>query len=322
MLQEISDRVRRLPLGRPVHLLLENEENQASRLGRGAWGEPVNYTAQWNDDVHHVLHCAASGEGSGYYAAYLGDTEKLGRALAEGFAFQGELMDYRGSARGEPSTHLPPTAFVSFIQNHDQVGNRAFGDRITSFAPSPAVRAIVSIYLLLPQIPMIFMGEEFAADQPFPFFCDFEPDLAKLVREGRRNEFAKFPEFQDPASRERIPDPTSEETFLSAKLDWTCATHNGHADWVSLYRELLSIRRREIVPRLKGAQCGRYEILGAGAVSVRWRMGDGAQLAMTANLGPADVTLPTAPVGRLLWGSPVGNAAALAPWSVVWSIEA
>jgi maltooligosyltrehalose trehalohydrolase len=322
MLQEISDRVRRLPLGRPVHLLLENEENQASRLDRGAGGEPVNYTAQWNDDVHHVLHCAASGEGNGYYAAYLGDTAKLGRALAEGFAFQGELMDYRGSARGEPSSHLPPTAFVSFIQNHDQVGNRAFGDRITSFAPSPAVRAIVSIYLLLPQIPMIFMGEEFATDQPFPFFCEFEPDLAKLVREGRRNEFAKFPEFQDPVSRERIPDPTSEETFLSAKLDWTRATDNGHADWVNLYRELLSVRRRDIIPRLKGAQCGRYEVLGAGAVSVRWRMGDGAQLSMAANLGPADLSLPMAPVGRLMWGSAVGNAAALAPWSVIWSIEA
>jgi maltooligosyltrehalose trehalohydrolase len=322
MLQEISDRVRRLPLGRPVHLVLENEENQASRLARDARGEPLNYTAQWNDDVHHVLHCAASGEGAGYYAAYLGDTEKLGRALAEGFAFQGELMDYRGSARGEPSSHLPPTAFVSFIQNHDQVGNRAFGDRITSFAPQPAVRAIASIYLLLPQIPMIFMGEEFAADQPFPFFCDFEPDLAKLVREGRRNEFARFAEFHDPASRERIPDPTAEATFLSAKLDWASATKSGHADWVALYRELLSIRRREIVPRLKGAQCGRYEILGAGAVSVRWRMGDGAQLTMVANLSPANLTLPRAPAGRRLWGSGVGSAADLAPWSVIWSIEA
>ncbi len=322
MLQEIADRVRRLPLGRPVHLLLENEENQASRLDRGAGGEPANYTAQWNDDVHHVLHCAASGEGSGYYAAYLDDTAKLGRALAEGFAFQGELMDYRGSARGEPSSHLPPTAFVSFIQNHDQVGNRAFGDRITSFAPLPAVRAIVSIYLLLPQIPMIFMGEEFAADQPFPFFCDFEPGLAKLVREGRRNEFAKFAEFQSPVSRERIPDPTSEETFLSAKLDWTRATDNGHGDWVNFYRELLSVRRREIIPRLKGAQCGQYEVLDAGAVRVRWRMGDGAQLTLTANLGPADLTIPTAPVGRPLWGSAAGNAGALAPWSVIWAIEA
>jgi maltooligosyltrehalose trehalohydrolase len=169
---------------------------------------------------------------------------------------------------------------------------------------------------------MIFMGEEFAADQPFPFFCDFEPDLAKLVREGRRNEFAKFAEFRDPVSRERIPDPTAEETFLSAKLDWTRATHSGHADWVSLYREILSVRRREIVPRLRGAQCGRYEILGAGAVSVRWRMGDGAWLSLIANLAPEILTSRTAPTGRLLWGAAVEHDVALAPWSVIWSIEA
>jgi 1,4-alpha-glucan branching enzyme len=109
---------------------------------------------------------------------------------------------------------------VSFIQNHDQVGNRAFGDRLTSFAPHEAVRAIVAIYLLLPQIPMLFMGEEFAASQPFPFFAHFEPELGEAVRKGRRAEFAKFPEFQDPQKRETIPDPTTQRTFLSAKLNW------------------------------------------------------------------------------------------------------
>jgi maltooligosyltrehalose trehalohydrolase len=143
-----------------VHLILENEENW---LDRNAGGDPIAYTAQWNDDLHHVLHCAVSQESSGYYEAYVGDTEKLGKALAEGFAFQGDLMPYRGSPRGEPSSHLPPSAFVSFIQNHDQVGNRAFGDRIASFAAARAVRAITAIYLLLPQIPLIFMGEEFGA---------------------------------------------------------------------------------------------------------------------------------------------------------------
>ena len=129
-------------------------------------------------------------------------------------------MPYRGHPRGEPSAGLPPTAFVSFIQNHDQVGNRAFGDRITAFSPREAVRAIAAVYLLAPQIPMIFMGEEWGAAQPFPFFCDFDPELADAVRNGRRAEFAKFPEFQDPEQRERIPDPTAAETFLSAKLRW------------------------------------------------------------------------------------------------------
>src|SRR6202008_3331251 len=136
------------------------------------------------------LHVAASGESKAYYADYSGDTEKLGRALAEGFAFQGEMMAYRGRSRGEPSVALPPTAFVAFIQNHDQVGNRAFGDRLTDFASAEAVRAISAAYLLLPQIPMLFMGEEWAAAQPFPFFCDVGPDLADAVRNGRRDEFA------------------------------------------------------------------------------------------------------------------------------------
>ena len=152
-------------------------------------------------------------------------------------------MDYRGSARGEPSAHLPPTAFVSFIQNHDQVGNRAFGDRITSFArrkPSGRSRGLS----FAPQIPMLFMGEEFAASQPFPFFAHFEPELAEAVREGRRAEFAKFPEFQDPQKRETIPDPTTQRTFLSAKLNWREVNEASHADWLALYRDLLALRRR------------------------------------------------------------------------------
>jgi maltooligosyltrehalose trehalohydrolase len=321
VLDELADRIRLLSVNRPVHLVLENEENQASRLERSDLGDPANFTAQWNDDLHHVLHCAASQEGSGYYAAYLGDTEKLGKALAEGFAYQGDVMVYRGSSRGEPSAHLPPAAFVSFIQNHDQVGNRAFGDRITSFAPAEAVQAIAAVYLLLPQIPMIFMGEEFAANQPFSFFCDFEPDLATLVREGRRSEFAKFPEFHDPASRERIPDPTAEKTFLAAKLDWKQATEGAHADRAKLYRELLAVRHREIIPRLKGAQSGSYEILGESAVAVRWPLGDGSQLYLAANLSGAPLVTPIAAGGRALWCAGVAENFSLAPWGVFWSIE-
>ena len=217
LLQELALRVRAAATDRPLHLILENEDNVASRLLRSDRARPDRYTAQWNDDVHHVLHVAASNEGSGYYVDYLGDTEKLGRALAEGFAFQGEVMPYRGRERGEPSASLPPDAFVAFIQNHDQIGNRAFGERIGAFAPAETVRAIAAVYLLSPQVPMLFMGEEWASAQPFPFFCDFEGDLADAVRNGRREEFARFPEFRDPAMRERIPDPLAEATFRSAK---------------------------------------------------------------------------------------------------------
>jgi maltooligosyltrehalose trehalohydrolase len=224
ILEELAQRARTEIRGRDVHLILENEENGARLLDRPPAAAPVLYTAQWNDDIHHALHVAATGEDTGYYAEYLRDGIKLGRALAEGFAFQGEVMVYRGTARGEPSAQLPPDAFISFLQNHDQIGNRAMGERIDAIAASEAVRAVQAVYLLAPQIPMLFMGEEWGAPQPFPFFCDFPGALGDAVREGRRWEFARFPAFQDEAMRERIPDPGAEATFRAPGLD---ARHPG-----------------------------------------------------------------------------------------------
>jgi 1,4-alpha-glucan branching enzyme len=163
------------------------------------------------------------------------------------------------------------------------------------------------------------MGEEFGADQPFPFFCDFEPELAERVRDGRRNEFAKFPEFQDPETRELIPDPTIEQTFLSAKLDWSCLGDGGHAESVRLYRDLLAIRKREVVPRLTGSTSGSYEILGEKAVSVAWRLGDGARLHLLANIAPRSLVWSFAATGRELWSTGINSA--VGPWAVRWSLE-
>ena len=204
LLTELSERVRALDTPYPIHLVLENEKNQAFRLTRDGDGHPEHFTAQWNDDMHHVLHTAATHEDQGYYADYVDDTTLLGRALAEGFAFQGQTSVCTGANRGEPCGHLPPTAFISFIQNHDQIGNRAFGERINDISDPEAVKALVSTYLLLPQVPMIFMGEEWRASTPFPYFCDFHGELADKVREGRRDEFKSFPEFKDPAKRDQI----------------------------------------------------------------------------------------------------------------------
>jgi malto-oligosyltrehalose trehalohydrolase len=326
LLEELAERVRAACGDRHVHLILENEENQASRLARGAKGEVRRYTAQWNDDVHHVLHTAATGEDAGYYGEYQGDTAKLGRALAEGFAFQGEMMEYRGEARGEPSAHLPPTAFVAFIQNHDQVGNRAFGERLSAITSLEALRAVATVYLLAPQVPMLFMGEEWAAAQPFPFFCDFDEELAEAVRKGRRAEFAKFPEFQDEKARERIPDPTAAKTFESAKLAWNDRAREPHARWLTWYQRILGIRRTEIVPRLADVtgDAGEYEVLRDGAVRVRWRLGDGSQLTLVANLADRDVPAADLDGGRVLWreGEIDDGAGVLGPWSVRWSIDA
>jgi malto-oligosyltrehalose trehalohydrolase len=322
VLQEFAQEIRgRFEGERDVHLILENEENGARWLERGLKDRPRFYAAQWNDDLHHVLHTAATGEDAGYYAEYRGDTEKLARALAEGFVFQGEMMYYRRRRRGEVSRHLPPTAFVSFIQNHDQIGNRAFGDRISASTPTEALRAVAAIYLLAPQIPMLFMGEEWAAAQPFPFFCDFAAELGDAVRKGRREEFARFPEFRDPGARARIPDPTAEKTFRSAKLVWDDLAREPHRGWLAWYRRILSVRRSEIVPRLPGLRdCGRYELIGEDAVHVRWPLADGGELDLLANLSRAARHAP-AIAGRTFWREGNMDAGKLMPRSVIWSID-
>ena len=321
ILAELAERVRAAIPEREIHLILENEENEACWLERTRDLRPRLYTAQWNDDAHHALHTAIAGEGSGYYAEYLGDARKLGRALAEGFAFQGEIMRYRGRPRGAPSAHLPAAAFIAFLQNHDQIGNRAFGDRIGALASPEAVRAATAVYLLAPQIPMLFMGEEWGARSPFPFFSDFGPELAEAVRKGRREEFARFPEFQDAAQRERIPDPQAPETFASAKLAWEeAARPEGRAllDW---YRRILARRRESIIPLIDRIRHGgEYEVMGKGAVAVRWKVEGGGELTLAANLSNAPVAFPIRN-GELLWREGAASGEALGPWTVEWRVK-
>ena len=328
ILTELAETVRRtFPRDRHIHLVLENEENTARYLAR-AGTAPRLYAAQWNDDIHHVLHAMLTGESGGYYEDFADDTaQRLGRALAEGYVYQGEESRHRGGRkRGSPSAHLPPTAFVSFLQNHDQVGNRAMGERIGRLAPAAAVRAAVATVLLAPSPPLLFMGEEWGAPHPFPFFCDFGGELAEAVREGRRREFAKFPEFSDPAARARIPDPLAPETYESAKLDWAKCAESPHAEWLAFYRALLEIRRREIVPRLarlEGAGAS-WRVHGDRTLDVRWRIDADAELQAILALSPARTDgVEIAPAGRLLFATSPEAAAArplrtLPPWFAAW----
>jgi malto-oligosyltrehalose trehalohydrolase len=316
ILEELAESVYAASGKRPVHLILENEENQARWLERERPGQPRLYTAQWNDDAHHVLHTAATGEDKGYYQDYRGETVMLGRALAQGFAFQGELMTYRGTPRGEACAQLPPSAFIAFLQNHDQIGNRALGDRIRAESPA-ALRAAAAVYLLLPQVPMLFMGEEWGATSPFPFFCDFGPELAEAVRQGRREEFARFPEFQDPTQRESIPDPQAEETFASSKLIWDEISRPEHREWLDWYQRILARRRESIVPLSGRIRCGgAFDVLGNEAIVVRWALDDGRKLVLAANLSAAPVRELPSPEGELIWEES-GPAGA---WSVRWWI--
>jgi malto-oligosyltrehalose trehalohydrolase len=303
-----------------VHLVLENGANEARYL-RPVEGRCPLYQAQWNDDAHHALHVLLTGERGGYYGDYQPPLPNLGRCLTEGFAFQGERSAYRDGARGEPCADLPPTAFVGFLQNHDQIGNRALGERITALASPDAVRAATAVLLLSPAPPLLFMGEEWAAPEPFLFFSDLGPELAPRVSEGRRREFARFPEFANEATRARIPDPQAESTFKRSVLDWSHAGAAVHKDWLGFHQALLALRVRAVAPLLAGESVplAWWKALGDTALEVAWTFPAGT-LRLVANLGPAPVPRegPGADWGRRLYALalPSPTWSTLPPWSV------
>jgi maltooligosyltrehalose trehalohydrolase len=277
---------------RHVHLVLENEKNDAERLG------PGRYDAQWNDDFHNVLHVLLTGETSAYYGDFADrPAERLARCLKDGFIYQGEgSANHDGAPRGKPSGHLPSTAFVAFLQNHDQVGNRAMGERLIHLTDRDKLRAATALLLLGPQIPLLFMGEDEGSESPFLFFTDFHDELADAVREGRRREFAKFDAFADAEAREKIPDPNALSTFESS----IPAPGPAAGEWRALYRELLSLRCAHIVPRLQGAVGLVADVHGTAGVKVRWRMADGAILTIAIDLSDTPV-LPDSEDGDLIF---------------------
>ncbi|MBA1156467.1 malto-oligosyltrehalose trehalohydrolase [Microvirga mediterraneensis] len=320
---ELADRIRQAIPDRHVHLVLENEANQARWLNRDEARRPKLHTAQWADDIHNAWHALLTGENEGYYEDYANKPlQHLGRSLAEGFAYQGDPSPHKGGfMRGEPSGHLPPSAFVAFLQNHDQIGNRAFGERLAHLIPSERLELAQAIFLLSPQIPLLFMGEEWAASSPFQFFVDFEsePDLAKAVRDGRRGEFKRFKAFTDPEMSQRIPDPTDRSTFDNSRIDWSEAERSPHREVLSRTRHLLDIRRTEIVPLLKRDYRGsHYKVSPENTLDVTWRFAENT-LRLFANFGSAPMTIPVEDSVRALWASPGIDVSRthlqLTPWS-------
>jgi maltooligosyltrehalose trehalohydrolase len=301
--------------GRHIHLVLENDDNIAELLDPA---EPIprgKYRAQWNDDYHHAWHVLLTGETHGYYRDYrTSPLQGIACALSSGFIYQGEPSEHRGGKpRGEPSYTLPPLAFINFLQNHDQIGNRALGDRLAANAELKALEAALAITLLAPNVPMLFMGEEWGSTRPFPFFCDFKGGLAEAVRAGRTKEFSEaYARFGD-----EIPDPLDEKTLQKAVLDWEASTTAAGKQRLELVRNLVSVRLQEIVPRLVGAKFGASRV-AAGLLSAHWLMGDSTRLKLTANLSD-QAAQPIDSSGTVIWGPEL--TASLPPWTVSWRIE-
>ncbi|QOV66604.1 malto-oligosyltrehalose trehalohydrolase [Citrobacter sp. BDA59-3] len=313
ILIEIAQRIRQQVTDRPVHLTTEDSRNITDLHPRDEDGSVPLFTGEWNDDLHNAVHVLATGETHAYYQDFANAPEQwVARALAEGFAYQGEVSPHSGEPRGVDSRSQPPTAFVDFIQNHDQVGNRALGERLISLAGPERSQCLLAALLLSPHIPLIFMGEEYGETRPFLFFTDFHGDLARAVREGRANEFAGHSGYDGVD----VPDPNDERTFTMSKLNWQAQQSAEGKAWLSLTRELLLLRQQYIVPLLAHAtgHNGTVVDTAPGYLAVRWTF-PGGTLSMALNLGEQARPAPELP-GKTLFARPAMTTE-LPPHSIV-----
>ncbi|MGY5367857.1 malto-oligosyltrehalose trehalohydrolase [Enterobacter oligotrophicus] len=312
ILQAIAERIREVIPERHIHLTTEDSRNVIFLHPRDEQGKTPLFTAEWNDDFHNAAHVFATGETHAYYQDFAFEPEKkFARALTEGFVYQGEISLQTGKSRGVECHTQPPTFFVDFIQNHDQIGNRAQGDRLITLAGPDKTRVLLAALLLSPHIPLLFMGEEYGETHPFLFFTDFHGDLANAVREGRAKEFTGHAGHD-----ESVPDPNAISTFLRSKLDWNKATTDEGKAWLRLTRNLLLLRHRYIVPLLRQTGAVEGSVLQAvpGMVAVSWRFPSGT-LSLALNIGKKSVELPELP-GETLFTWPEADDVLL-PNSVV-----
>lgn len=315
ILSEISERIHAAAGDRHIHLILENEKNIAWLLNRDARGH-APYMAQWNHAIDHMLGLSMNGDCDPADSSRHHETEELARALTEGF-FSGDSL----CEAGNPSS-LPTTAFVGFIQTHDLIGNRIFGERIDQLAAPEAIRAVAAVYLLSPQIPMLFMGEEWGADTTFPFFSDYAGGLAEAIRRGRSQQLAQTGDI-DEATLRRAPDPQAESTFLSAKLRWEQLNDPPHTARLDWYRRILGVRRQRIVPLLDSLEsCGTRLVHAVGQFECDWKLKAGERLRLQANLcASVSNSFTSAGSSEVVWlegSQPEPHT--LGPWSVRWSV--
>ena len=287
VLTEMETRLRAsLPADRNFVFIAEDEGNERHVITPSA-ESGLGIDAVWADDFHHQLRRHVAGDHESYFADFSGTAADLALTLRKGWYYEGQPSSNRGIPRGTPADDLPPPSFVHCIQNHDQVGNRALGDRLSHVVPLPVYRAASALLLLTPYTPLLWMGQEWAASTPFQYFTDHPEELGKLVTEGRRREFRKFSAFRDPAVREKIPDPQARETFTRSKLDWSERERMPHAGVLALHRELLALRRAHPAFRRHDRSSFAATDVGERAVALRRTADDGSALLLVASFGDA-----------------------------------
>lgn len=295
LLEQLADEVHRLAahLGRQVHVVAESDLGDPRIVAsRETWG--LGCDAEWNDDFHHAWHAASTGESGGYYADFgrLGD---VATALQRGYVYVGQYSPYRGRAHGRMPVGIPGHRFLGYLQNHDQVGNRAQGERSAALLPHGLLKISAALLLTSPFTPLLFMGEEWGADTPWLFFSDHGPALADAVRQGRREEFAAFG-----WAAADVPDPEDPKTLERSQLDWTEPDREPHADLLRWHRELITLRRR--IPELTDGRLDAVET--AHDERARWLTMRRGSTLVAANLSPARQAVPVeAPVREVLLAS-------------------
>ncbi len=278
---ELTARVRAAAqeIGRECRVIAEDDRNQSALLGPepgGGWG----LDALWADDFHHQMRRGLAGDRDGYYADYSGSVEDVTTTLREGWFYHGQHSEFHGRVRGSETTGIALDRFVVCLQNHDQTGNRAQGERLHHQIDRSAYLAASTLLLLAPETPLLFMGQEWAASTPFLYFTDHHEELGRLVRQGRRREFARFAEYASEEGQSRIPDPQDEATFTASKLRWEEREEAARAPVLDAYRKLLAMRRE--------LRRGRCEVRAeGGGILLCWRDEALRHFAFVAWLGGA-----------------------------------
>ncbi len=310
ILEVIPQEVRKSAGSRSTLVIGENESQQV-RLVQPKEQGGYGIDALWNDDFHHSAMVALTGFNEAYYTDYLGTPQELISAIKWGFLYQGQYYSWQQQPRGTPAYELNAATFINYIQNHDQIANAPRSERCHALTSPGRYRAMTALMLLGPGTPMLFQGQEFSASSPFYYFADHRPELSQKVREGREKFLAQFLSMSEPDRRQNVPAPSDPEAFKRSKLDFS--ERESHSQIYALHRDLLRLRREDLVFRSQQADRLHGAVLGDEAFALRYFGAAGDDRLLLVNLG-RDLHLVPAP--EPLLAPPAG-----ARWEILWSSE-